>query len=574
MYVSDYNRELYEAVRSRMDEGCHRIFYSEATGLGKSIIMQLLISGVFAERKILYISPKYSIWDNLSGYEAMSGVDCCMYAAFHSRQAAEEIIGQYDVVFIDECHHMYSDVFGMNIQNVMRSDTRRYYIGFTATPKLKRKLANEAFEASCFGLDIYDAVQRGIFPRIKYAVLVPEHEGHIFDRDVMVQVQEILGDSEKENLKCLLYFTNVQELLDFAEDAKGYFSEYAFMCIHSKQPKTKNKEMLGMFNAYQGKAMLLSVDSLLEGVHLSGVNCVVLFRHTQSLNVFLQVTGRLCRPYSKEEPLFIDVADSLADISFDLDKVRDRTGTVIQRSLKDIINVHCREYRYVEFYERLRSKDAKLYTYRGYTWCSNNDLGRQLGVSGSAIVSWLQRNIGSTTEDYIDFKLKQKTLYKGVDCSSIKAVAVALHKSEHDVKLVMDLNSFNRQQYIDFILNGGTLEQYNDKLGITYYSGVDCYNDLSVARSLRLDFTQVRKGIKMSGGKMAYIDSILQGRTLEDYLQGKTVSKRFCYKGIRYDNEVDVCEQIGVTLKTYRTFMRKTESKTPRAFIDAYVPGR
>lgn len=572
MFVSDYNRELYESVKAKIGQGFHRIFYSEATGLGKSIIMQLLITEVFEGKKILYIAPKYSIWNNLSCYEAMSGADCLMYAAFYDRQATLEMFDRYDVVFIDECHHMYSDVYGRNIQYAMQQYESKYFIGFTATPKLKGKLASDAFETSCIGMDIYEAVQHGVFPKMRYAVLVPEREGCIFDEDVIVQVQQILSDSGKDKPKCLLYFTCVQELLDFADQGKRWFDGYRFMGIHSRQTKQENKSALEEFNTCSEKAMLLSVDSLLEGVHLTGVNCVVLFRHTQSLNVFLQVVGRLCKPYSKEEPLFIDVADSISGINFEFEaeKPDNKENCRILQSLRDIINVHCKEYKYVEFYEQLRQKDKKLQTYKGFTWCSLYQLGKQLGVSAGAIASWLQRNIGSTVEDYIDFKLRRKAVYREVDCSSLEAIAVALHKSRHDVRVVMDLNNFNKEQYIDFILGGMTLAEYTEKLGIEYYKNVDCYNELSVARCLKLDVSQVRRGVKQCGGMTPYIDSILNESELQEYLKKKNVTKKYCYKGIRYDNEIDVCEQIGVTLKTYRTFMRRTGAKSPKVFIDAY----
>lgn len=574
MVISSYNRELYEVVKSKIEQGYHRIFYSEATGLGKSIIMQMLISEVFKGQNILYIAPKYSIWNNISQYENMAGVDCCMYAAFGGKEITENIIARYEVIFIDECHHMYSDVFGANIQRMMCKYDSKYFIGFTATPKLKGRMANEAFETSCFGLDMYDAVQQGIFPKLKYAILVPERDGHIFDEDILIQVQQILADNDSKDLKCLLYFTNVQELSVFMNIMSDYFEQYRMMCIHSRQSKQENKKVLTAFNSCQGKAMLLSVDSLLEGVHLNGVNCVVLFRHTQSLNVFLQITGRLCKPYSTEEPLFIDVADSISGINFDIDSVSgsDGQGVCVLHSLRDIIDVHCEEYKYVEFYNRLRERDAKIYTYKDFTWCNHNQLGKQLGVSGSAITSWLQRNAGSTEEDYIDFKLKQKMLYREVDCRSVESVAAALHKSRHDVQVVMGLNKFTKQDYVDFVLKDRTLTQYTESLQITYYRGVDCYDELSIARSLMLDVKQVHKGVKQAGGFMAYVDCVLQGDALDEYIKRKTVTKRFCYKGIRYNNEVDICEQIGVTIKTYRTFMRKSGAKTPRVFIDAYIP--
>lgn len=143
MYISDYNQALYDEVLERVKAGYHQIFYSEATGLGKSIIMQMLILQQFADKQVLYIAPKYSIWDNISQYEAMKCADCRMYAAFKDAGTAIDIIHNYDVIFIDECHHMYSDIQGASIQKAMAVYNNKYFFGFTATPKLKGKLASD-----------------------------------------------------------------------------------------------------------------------------------------------------------------------------------------------------------------------------------------------------------------------------------------------------------------------------------------------------------------------------------------------------------------------------------------------
>lgn len=345
MYISDYNQALYDEVLEKIKAGYHQIFYSEATGLGKSIIMQMLILQQFAGKQVLYIAPKYSIWDNISQYEAMKCADCRMYAAFKDTETALDIIHNYDVIFIDECHHMYSDIQGASIQKAMAVYSNKYFFGFTATPKLKGKLASDAFEVGCIGLDVYDAVKQGIFPKIKYAILVPDTEGDICSQDIITQIQSIFEDRQKVGEKCLVYLTDIHDLESYTSLLKEAYPEYDVMNIHSKKTLRDNKMVLDQFNAAVGNVMLLSVDSLMEGVHLNGVHCVISCRHTQSLNVFLQIMGRLCKPYSKVEPLFIDVTDSVSDINFDLDEPKPKgngTGQITQRSLKDMIDVHCK----------------------------------------------------------------------------------------------------------------------------------------------------------------------------------------------------------------------------------------
>lgn len=574
MYVSDYNQALYDEVLEKIKAGYHQIFYSEATGLGKSIIMQMLILKQFVDKRILYIAPKYSIWNNLSQYEAMHSVECKMYASFKDTETALDIIHNYDVIFIDECHHMYSDIQGASIQKAMAIYDSKYFFGFTATPKLKGKLASDAFEVSCIGLDVYDAVKLGIFPKIKYAILVPDTEGDICSQDIITQIQSIFEDRQKVGEKCLVYLTDIHDLESYASLLKASYPEYDVMSIHSKKTPKDNKMILDRFNAAVGNAMLLSVDSLMEGVHLNDVHCVISCRHTQSLNVFLQIMGRLCKPYSKVEPLFIDVTDSVSDINFDLDEPKSKgesVGQIVQRSLKDMVDVHCKEYEYVEFYERLKSKDNKIQTYKDFTWSTYAQLAKQLGVSVNSIYSWLRRNIGSTVYDYIDYKTNNQIMYRGINCSSYESMAIALHKTVHDVKLIIKLNNMARQEYVDFVLGEKTLDEYNKSLNIMIYRDVDCYSDETIARALHKNTMEVHSGIKQCGGALSYIDNVLKQLTLKQYLWENGGNKKFSYHGVKYNSPEDICEQLGVTMKTYRTFMRTAKADSPREFIDVYL---
>ena len=58
------------------------------------------------------------------------------------------------------------------------------------------------------------------------------------------------------------------------------------------------------------KAVILSVDMLLEGVHLPDVTGIVLFRNVTSLVTFQQILGRVCSMSNKTEPVIADASSS------------------------------------------------------------------------------------------------------------------------------------------------------------------------------------------------------------------------------------------------------------------------
>ena len=58
------------------------------------------------------------------------------------------------------------------------------------------------------------------------------------------------------------------------------------------------------------KAVVLSVDMLLEGVHLPDVTGIVLFRNVTSLVTFQQILGRVCSIANKTSPVIADASSS------------------------------------------------------------------------------------------------------------------------------------------------------------------------------------------------------------------------------------------------------------------------
>ncbi|MBQ2882604.1 MAG: DEAD/DEAH box helicase family protein [Alphaproteobacteria bacterium] len=569
--ISAYNIELYNKVKAKIAEGYRRIFYSQATGLGKSIIMRLLMQNDFVGKRFLYISPTYSIWSNFYSFNNDIEIDCAMYAAFNQYEKTMEIIGKYDVVFVDECHHMYSDVQGKNIRAAMLENPDKFFIGCTATPKITDGLASDAFECSCYGLDIYDAIKAEILPKVRYAILVPKEEGNIISDDIISQIQEIVFSQEKSD-KCLGYFTDIKELELYQDIFKEAFPEYQISSVHSKKTKSENQAILEAFRNGANKQILLSVNSILEGVHVDGVSCVISFRHTQKFNVFMQILGRLCKPYSMVQPVFIDVADSVHSINFDV-RSYDCEESVIgsSKTFKDIIDVNCNEYKYVELYELLKAKDKQINQYKDYSWVTLKQLAKLLGVGVSAIYSWLRSHPGATVESYIDFHDNKEKRYRGVRCDSLYHLARDLHVSETYIKNYIKSNELSRAECIDSILGDDSLEIYTSKLNIVYYREVDCYDEYSISDCLNLPINVVRKNIKLFESKYKYIDSILGSGTLKDFVNKVNETKRFSYRGIQYDSKEDICEALGITIKTYDSFMQQNEELEPKDIIDYYL---
>ena len=135
-----HNQDLVNEIETAMVFGYHKIFYTEATGLGKSFIMIYLIHKYFKNKKVLYICPKYQIWTSLKNYPEFKLIEECVdmecYADFNS---IKDKHFQYDCIFIDEAHHLDTPIQGQNIctvANTILQNNPTTYNGYSVLCKI------------------------------------------------------------------------------------------------------------------------------------------------------------------------------------------------------------------------------------------------------------------------------------------------------------------------------------------------------------------------------------------------------------------------------------------------------
>jgi superfamily II DNA or RNA helicase len=170
-----HNQKLFDEIMELINNGEHSIFYSEAMGLGKSYIFMKLVEKLFKNKKVLYIAPTIAIWNNINNYKEFElikpYVNMLTYASFNSIKSYHY---DYDVMFIDESHHLASEIQGVNILKVCDKylDENKYIFGLTATPEtgLAKIDTAEYFDRQVYGMNTIDAIKNGLFNKIEYAV--------------------------------------------------------------------------------------------------------------------------------------------------------------------------------------------------------------------------------------------------------------------------------------------------------------------------------------------------------------------------------------------------------------------
>lgn len=355
-----HNKMLYDKIVAEMQKGEYSIFYSEATGLGKSFIFMRLVQDYFVGKKIMYVVPKIAIWKNLTRYEEFknlnANIDMVTFASFNEYNSA--LCEKYDAIFVDECHHMLSEIQGNNVNKFCRdmNALNKYSFGFTATPYYKGSYVDEeCFDVSCYGYDVCEAIDLGILPKIHFSVANIDIDEIPMDMRARYSItgtktllEQLLARNANKH-RWIAYFLNKMELEQNEHELKTLFPDYTILKVYDG---IENEDgIYDTFNNSTGKVILLSVNKLLEGVHLNNVQGVLLYRNVAEFSTYMQMYGRLCDISAKESPVFLDVANavfSINRVSEDSIFKSNRCGNRTKRRFRDFFDIHAEDYWTVE----------------------------------------------------------------------------------------------------------------------------------------------------------------------------------------------------------------------------------
>lgn len=477
-----HNQELYDIVVEKINAGEKSIFYSEGTGLGKSFIFMRLVQDFFADKKVLYIVPKIAIWDNLTHYEDFkkieNNVDMVTFTKFNTYPYDEEYCTKYDAVFVDECHHMLSDIQGKNVKQLLDDMTSwdKFAFGMTATPEVNGVYVDEEmFDVSCYGLDMYQAIERGIFPKMDIAIGIKE------DLDIPDNLREKYSITGTQTLldkvlydyrhvtHWLAYFTTQEELEQNEGELRKLFPDYKLLKIYKG---CGDSSIIEEFENSIAPVILMSVSMFLEGMHLRNVGGVLLYRNIQKSHTYAQILGRLCVVGQKYTPVMVDITGSVLTMKqFYVPKSSRAEGGRKAYSRKDIFDVTSKDYQLLEDmseYINLDSRktwsiDEDLFLQNNYTELGPIKCSEKLNKSYAAVkqraeLLGLSKHIADWNEERVNI-LKNRYVDEGSKCFkelieqgiSKSACMAKVHKlglkfkddrtwSDSDTELLLSLN--------------------------------------------------------------------------------------------------------------------------------------
>jgi superfamily II DNA or RNA helicase len=340
----DYQATGLSNVRTEYLAGVHQQLIVMATGTGKTVVfsqiralMHDLLSGkmlVFAHREELVdqavktltkANPTCKVGKEMADFSCDSDCDIVVSCvASIGREGATRLLrfGEFDIVICDEAHHSiastYMNVFEMT--GVLKPDTKKLLVGFTATPKRKNLTRSQKKQITTLDdgelLSLKSVYKKIVFSypirkAIKEGWLVPL-KGFRLKTDVdLSAVKSVGGDYQQDELseavntpsrnalivKGWTDYCELRQTVVFTVDiahAKAVAKQfqdygYKFEAVWGTDPERaskiarhKAKEITGLCNA----------QVLTEGYDDWRVSCIIPAAPTKSATKFTQEVGR------------------------------------------------------------------------------------------------------------------------------------------------------------------------------------------------------------------------------------------------------------------------------------------
>ena len=371
---------------------------NRATGTGKSFITLKFVY-VNRNKKCLYLSPTYPINKQFinSTYKIglnpddISNVDTMIYRSLLDLDM-DELYKKYDIIIFDEYHKCGSPQVYKKIKqlvlNLQEHDDDKKFIGLTATPirylDKERNMTNELFNGVvASNLSLSRAMLEGILPVPTYisSKIACRHQLHKTGRKIQrledskqrkkledklkkigkkidngaIEYQKLFKKYITEkNGKYIVFCDTIESLYKYYNEADKWFQGMGkikkykvYSGQQDKENKAKgikrrtsrefNQANLDAFNSdSEGISLLFCIDILNEGVHVDGIDGVIMLRKTKSPRIYFQEIGRaLSFSDRKKQIIIFDLVNNFGNYN-----VIDMVYEEFKEEMKKLIKLH------------------------------------------------------------------------------------------------------------------------------------------------------------------------------------------------------------------------------------------
>jgi len=317
-----YQQTAVDNIRHDFRQGKRKIILCAPTGAGKTIMFSYITqSAIKRNSPVLIITDRIELLTQAQGSLVNFNLHAAILTAGSKEIPTDMLVvamaetikrrlgsakkkdylswlKSFSLIIIDEAH---KQSFSKIIDNL---ESYQYLIGATATPSRKGRAAkqlSEHYDSIITTLDIPELIEQGYLSS-------PDSYGNEID---LSNVRIDKGEFLKSDLSKVYGKLNTQLLDNYEKHAKGLktvlfaasvanskaakdeFIKAGYVAFHidGETPIKERREILAEYKNTNG-AILCNANIVNTGWDEPSVQCVILYRATTSLSLFLQMVGR------------------------------------------------------------------------------------------------------------------------------------------------------------------------------------------------------------------------------------------------------------------------------------------
>lgn len=346
--LREHNQESYLKAM-KMFETHRRVAIEQATATGKSYVIAKVID-TFKCNKVLFLAPNKFILNQFEKTfggvsESFKKIDYMTYQAAVCKTKEEILKPKYELIILDEYHRCGASTWGKCVNNILDWYDPINVFGATATSirwlDNQRNMSDEIFFGNVANIITFeDAIRKEILQKPKYVIGVGDIKDELKDfENKLNNLDE--NNSEKNTLKNIdrLKFitSNFDKLYGISAILKKYIKNERKFILFCEDIESLNRasvvvkkwfdlfnEDVNVYKVYAGNNsnlkfyeefenandgqfhIMVVVDILNEGVHIDGIDGLIMLRKTSSPNIFFQQLGRGLFLKQDKVPLIFD----------------------------------------------------------------------------------------------------------------------------------------------------------------------------------------------------------------------------------------------------------------------------
>lgn len=364
-----HNQRTYEEVMNFL-KNYKSCAITNCTGTGKSYIIIKIIETFISQgkTKILLLAPQWSIIDQFKENKFFNErfVDTDIYPHLLSQWKNNKLeYHDYDLIIADELHRSGAKEWQKAFKYVLENNQNAKIVGASATPRRydqkqqKEDMVDVMFEGNRAGnIDLATALKEEILPMPTYvATMYSLEEEFESKRKSVINNKNIKDEDKKKKLldsieeakinweqshsfddtlykylkeevngckttKILVFCKNLQHIKEirktFDPIFKKMFKKFGSKSVNINEYHYKNDEIyFEYFRDIQTPNtvhILYSVDKFNEGIHIDGLNAIILLRPTQSETIYFQQIGRVLSVGASHTPKIIDFVNNFRNV--------------------------------------------------------------------------------------------------------------------------------------------------------------------------------------------------------------------------------------------------------------------